>query len=114
MVLAMIGLYGLVAYSASRRTREIGIRMAIGAPRTAVLRMVLHQGMVLALSGLGVGLVASFGAEQVLHAMYSGSNTDYVTYLLVAPTLLAITMLAAYIPARRASRVDPMKALHYE
>ena len=114
MVLAMIGLYGLVAYSASRRTREIGIRMAIGAPRTAVLRMVLHQGLVLALSGLGVGLVASFGAERVLHAMYSGSRTDYATYLLVAPTLLAITLLAAYIPARRASRVDPMKALHYE
>ena len=114
MVLAMIGLYGLVAYSASRRTREIGIRMAIGASRIAVLRMVLHQGMVLALSGLAVGLVASFGTERVLHAMYSGSRTDYVTYALVAPALLAITMLAAYIPARRASRVDPMKALHYE
>jgi putative ABC transport system permease protein len=117
LVLAMVGLYGLVAYAASRRTREIGIRMAIGARRSSVLRMVLQQGLVLALSGTAVGLVASFGAARVLEAMYSGSGPDlpaYPVYLLVVPSLLAVTMLAAYIPARRASRVDPMKALRYE
>jgi ABC-type antimicrobial peptide transport system permease subunit len=116
LVLAIVGLYGLVAYAAGRRTREIGIRMAIGAQRNTVLSMVMRQGLVLALSGIGVGLVASFGAERVLNSMFggSGSDIDFVTYLLVVPALLAVTMLAAYIPARRASRVDPMRALRYE
>jgi predicted permease len=114
MLLAMVGLYGLVAYAAGRRTREIGIRMAIGAQRSSVLRMVMRQGFVLALSGLGAGLVASFGAEKVLHAMFNGTRTDFPTYFLVVPSLLAVTLLAGYIPARRASRVDPIKALHYE
>ena len=114
LVLALVGLYGLVAYAAGRRTREIGIRMAIGAQRTSVLRMVMHQGLVLALIGIGIGLVASVGVEQLLKAGFGGSKTDFVAYFLVAPTLLAITMLAAYVPARRASRVDPMRALRYE
>jgi predicted lysophospholipase L1 biosynthesis ABC-type transport system permease subunit len=114
LVLATVGLYGLVAYSASRRTREIGIRMAIGAQRSAVLRMVMRQGLVLGMSGVGVGLVASYGAATVLTHVMAGTETDGVVFLLVAPTLLVVTMLAAYIPARRASRVDPMKALHYE
>jgi putative ABC transport system permease protein len=114
LVLALVGLYGLVAYAAGRRTREIGIRMAIGAQRVSVLRMVMHQGLILALIGIGIGLVASFGAERLLNASFGGSKTDFVAYLLVAPALLAITMLAAYVPARRASRVDPMKALRYE
>ena len=116
LVLAIVGLYGLVAYAASRRTREIGIRMAIGAQRNTVLSMVMRQGLVLALAGIGVGLVASFGAERVLNSMFGGTSNehDFITYLLVAPTLLAVTMLAAYIPARRASRVDPMRALRYE
>jgi predicted permease len=114
MILAMVGLYGLVAYAAGRRTREIGIRMAIGAQRSSVLRMVMRQGFILALSGLGAGLVASFGAEKVLHTMFNGTRTDLPTYFLVVPALLAVTLLAGYIPARRASRVDPIKALHYE
>ncbi len=117
LVLAIVGLYGLVAYAASRRTREIGIRMAIGAQRSTVLSMVMRQGLILALSGIGVGLLASFGAERVLGSMFGGSSggdTDFVTYLLVVPALLAVTMLATYVPARRASRVDPMRALRYE
>jgi len=114
LVLAIVGLYGLVAYAAGRRTREIGIRMAIGAERITVLRMVMRQGSILALSGIGVGLVATFGAERLLQAIFSGSKIDFVTYLLVAPALLAVTMLAAYVPARRASRIDPMRALRYE
>jgi macrolide transport system ATP-binding/permease protein len=114
--LSIVGLYGLVAYAASRRTREIGIRMAIGAGRAAVLRMVLRQGMVLALVGLVVGLVASVGAGELLRAAFpSGDDPrDWVAILLVVPIVLAVTFVAAYIPARHASRVNPMNALRYE
>jgi predicted permease len=114
LVLAMVGLYGLVAYAATRRSREIGIRMAIGAARGTVLRMVLKQGLVLALIGIGIGLAASVGAERLLKTMFESYGTDFVTYLLVAPILLAVTALAVYIPARRASRIDPMRVLRYE
>jgi predicted permease len=114
--LAIVGLYGLVAYAASRRTREIGIRMAIGAGRPAVLRMVLGQGLVLAVVGLAVGLAASVAVGRLLQAAFpSGDNrSDPVALLLVAPIVLAITFLATYIPARRASRINPMQALRYE
>jgi predicted permease len=114
LVLAMVGLYGLVAYAATRRSREIGIRMAIGAARGTVLRMVLKQGLVLALMGIGIGLAASIGAERLLNSIFESNGTDFLTYLLVAPALLAITALAVYIPARRASRIDPMRVLRYE
>jgi predicted permease len=114
LILALVGLYGLVAYTASRRTREIGIRMAIGAQRGSVLRMVMHQGLRLAVIGIVVGLALSLGAARVLNAIFSGSGADWPVYLLVAPALLAITLLAAYIPARRASRVDPTTALRYD
>jgi len=114
LVLAMVGLYGLVAYSASRRTREIGIRIAIGAQRTNVLRMVMRQGVLLSLSGIAIGLVASYGAERVLNSIFSGGGTDATSYVLVAAALLGVTAFAAYIPARRASRVDPTRALRYE
>jgi ABC-type antimicrobial peptide transport system permease subunit len=114
--LAIVGLYGLVAYAATRRTREIGIRMAIGADRAAVLRMVLGQGMVLAIVGLVLGLAASVGAGQLLSAAFpSGDDqSDFMSLLIVIPIVLAVTFLAAYIPARRASRVNPMQALRYE
>lgn len=114
LVLAMVGLYGLVAYAATRRSREIGIRMAIGAARGTVLRMVLKQGLVLALIGIGIGLAASVGAERLLHAIFESDGTGVITYLLVAPALLGVTALAVYIPARRASRIDPMRVLRYE
>jgi predicted permease len=114
--LSIVGLYGLVAYAASRRTREIGIRMAIGATRSNVLRMVLRQGITLALVGLVVGLVASVGAGELLRAAFPSGNgqRDVVAVLLVVPIVLAVTFLAAYIPARRAAHVNPMKALRYE
>ena len=114
--LSIVGLYGLVAYAASRRTREIGIRMAIGAGRATVLRMVLGQGLALALVGLAVGLVASVGAGELLRAAFpSGDDQrDVVALLLVVPIVLAVTFLATYIPARHASRVNPMHALRYE
>jgi putative ABC transport system permease protein len=114
--LAIVGLYGLVAYAATRRTREIGIRMAIGADRRSVLRMVLRQGVALAAAGLVLGLIASVGAGQLLAAAFpSGDDqSDFVSLLAVIPIVLAVTFLAAYIPARRASRVNPMQALRYE
>ncbi len=114
LILALVGLYGLVAYTAGRRTREIGIRMAIGAERSTVLRMVMQQGLRLSLIGIGIGLVGGFGLERTLNAIFSSSGTDWSMYLLVGPVLLAVTLLAAYVPARRASRVDPVKALRYE
>jgi len=115
LILATIGLYGLGAYAVSRRTREIGIRMAIGASRPAVLQMALRQGLTPALYGVAAGLVASVFAERLLKAVFpTHTRTDITAYLLVVPALLAVTMLAAYLPARRASRVDPIKALRYE
>jgi predicted permease len=114
--LSIVGLYGLVAYAATRRTREIGIRMAIGANRRAVSLMVLRQGMVLAVVGLGLGLVASVGAGELLRAAFpSGDDQrDTVALLIVIPVVLAVTFLAAYLPAWKASRVNPMQALRHE
>jgi putative ABC transport system permease protein len=105
-----------MAYAATRRTREIGIRMAIGADRTAVLRMVLGQGLVLAIMGLVVGLAASVGAGKLMSAAFpSGDDQrDVAALLIVIPIVLAVTFIAAYIPARRASRVNPMQALRNE
>jgi len=114
LLLALVGLYGLVSFSAGRRTREIGIRMAIGAERTSVLHMVMRQGLRLSLIGVGVGLIAGFGADHAMGAILQDTQTDWRMYALVPPMLLAVTLLAAYIPARRASRIDPMKALRYE
>ena len=114
--LSIVGLYGLVAYAASRRTREIGIRMAIGAGRTTVLRMVLRQGVSLALAGLVIGLVGSVGAGRLLQAAFPNGNDqrDIVALALVVPLVVAVTFLATYIPARHASRINPMQALRHE
>jgi len=114
--LAIVGLYGLVAYAATRRTREIGIRMAIGADRANVLRMVLRQGVMLALVGLVLGLIGSVGAGELMRAAFPVGDEprDFVSPLLIVPVVLAVTFLAAYIPARRASRINPMQALRYE
>jgi putative ABC transport system permease protein len=117
LALAIVGLYGLVAYAASRRTREIGIRMAIGADRIAVLRMVLRQGLTLALVGLVVGLAASIGAGRILNAAFAMSTSeqrDFGAFIIVIAVVLAVTFVAAYVPARRASRVNPMLALRHD
>jgi predicted permease len=114
--LAIVGLYGLVAFAVGRRTREIGIRMAVGADHAAVLRMVLRQGLVLALAGLAVGLAASVGAGELLQAAFPGGEdqADIFALLLVVPIVLAVTFVAAYVPARQASRVDPILALRHD
>jgi ABC-type antimicrobial peptide transport system permease subunit len=114
--LSIVGLNGLVAYAAGRRTREIGIRVAIGATRPRVLRMVLRQGVALALAGLVVGLAGSIGAGEVLRAAFQAGDDqrDVMAFVLVTPVMLVVTFVAAYIPARRASRVNPMDALRYE
>jgi putative ABC transport system permease protein len=115
LVLAIVGLYSLGAYAVSRRTREIGIRMAIGASRGAVLGMSLRQSLSPALFGVLAGLAASGFSEKLLKAVFPAhSQADVAAYLMVTPALIAIALLAAYVPARRASRVDPMRALRYE
>ena len=116
LALAIVGLYGLVAYATSRRTKEIGIRMAIGAGRAEVLRMVLRQGLVLAGIGLVIGLAAGVGAERLLQAAFPGGDegVSLMAHLMVTPVVVAATFIAAYLPARRAARLDPNKALRYE
>jgi putative ABC transport system permease protein len=114
LVLAMAGLYGLIAYAASRRTREIGIRIAIGADTGTVLRMVLRQALVLVGIGTGIGLVLALAAEKGLNAFFQTSGIDLGAYLLILPALICVTMVAAFIPARRASRIEPTRALRYE
>ena len=115
LVLALVGLYALVAYSVSRRTREIGIRMAIGADRRGVLGMVLRQGLVLGWLGVGAGLIMSFLVCRALASMFwTLTARNYAVLPAVALPLLLVTVLAAYVPARRASRIDPMRALRDE
>jgi predicted permease len=115
LTLAVIGLYGLIAYSVSRRTQEIGIRMAIGADRRDVLGMILRQGLTLALLGVLIGGAASFVVSRVLAAGLIGlGGMNPMIFVLVPSLLIAVTMAACYIPAKRASSVDPMVALRYE
>jgi putative ABC transport system permease protein len=115
LVLALIGLYGLVAYSVSRRTQEIGIRMALGAGRSDVLKMVLRQGLVLSLTGIAVGGIASLAVERLVRAGLVGLGApNPATYAIVPVLLILLTLMASYVPARRASRIDPLRALRYE
>jgi len=115
LTLALIGLYGLIAYSVSRRTKEIGIRMAIGANKTEVMRMILRQGFILAGAGILVGGAISVVVAQMLTIGLAGLGTpNPITYVVVPIALLLITLTACYIPARRASQIDPIRALRYE
>jgi len=114
-VLALVGLYGLVAYSVSRRTREIGVRMALGASRGQVLRMVLRQGLVLAGFGIVAGLVGSLGVSRLLAGIIEGVPTfERLAFLGPPLVLLAASALATLVPAWRAARVDPLRALRTE
>ena len=115
LVLACVGLYGLLSYEVSRRTREIGIRMALGAQEADVLRLVVKQGFALALVGAGVGISAALGVTRYLTSMLYGVRpNDPSTIAAVAALLWVVALAACYIPARRATRVDPLVALRYE
>ena len=115
LLLAVAGLYGVMAYSVARRTGELGTRIALGATPGNVLRLVLRQGLVTALIGVGIGIGGAFVLTRTLRSFLFGlSPTDPVTFAGVAFLLIVVALAACYVPARRAAKVDPMEALRYE
>jgi putative ABC transport system permease protein len=115
LILAGVGLYGLISYMTAQRTREIGIRMAFGADRRDVLKMIIGQGITLALAGVVIGLLASFASTRLMESLlFRVSKTDPVTFVVIAFVLVGMPLLACYIPAQRATKLDPMVALRYE
>jgi putative ABC transport system permease protein len=115
LLLTAIGLYGVIAYSVAQRTHEIGVRMALGASRTNVLSMVLNRGVQLTLAGIVIGVAGAVALARVIQSLlYETAPRDPATYLIVCITLGLVALLASYLPALRASRVDPMVALRYE
>jgi ABC-type antimicrobial peptide transport system permease subunit len=115
LALACVGLYGLLSYEVTRRTREIGIRTALGASQRDVLRLVVGQGIALVIVGVAVGIAGSLGFTRYLQSLLYGVRpTDPATFAGVATLLILVALATCYIPARRATRVDPMVALRYE
>jgi ABC-type antimicrobial peptide transport system permease subunit len=112
VVLASVGIYGVLSYAVTQRMREIGLRMALGAQTADVLKLVVRQGLVLTLIGVSVGLVGSFALTRVMSSLlFEVSPTDPVTFAVIPLLLVAVALLASYLPARRATKVDPLTAL---
>jgi putative ABC transport system permease protein len=115
LALTAVGIYGVVAYSVAQRTREVGIRMALGAQRRDVLKLILMKGLTLIAWGIAFGLVGCYWlARLVSSQLYGVSPNDPLTLVTVAAVLVAVALLASYLPARRATKVDPLVALRYE
>jgi putative ABC transport system permease protein len=115
LVLAMVGVYGVMAHAVSERTREVAIRVALGARRRAILAMILREGVLVALAGVAIGLIAALAASRMLqHMLFGVRPTDVVTFATVPAVLLTVLLLATFIPARHALTVDVAGALRRE